>query len=219
MTPSTQGWLSTRRCSALIWIALAAGIGSLLGPGAAVAFEPQPSPGLEEALAHPPGMPPPPTPSPEGQTTEASPESGPTSPLSTGPLERLAGHGRYWGLSITGANGGHPIRRPRELWLAFGTITDYGGESFEEKIDEYAALFWESNCNEHNYKVEATPTRLNLGGGGSTLVGCIGRVQKEERWLERFFGASPHWRLADGRLTLTARGSRIVMHHRRPRPS
>jgi hypothetical protein len=192
----------------------------LFGPGAAVAFEPQPSPGLEEALAHPPGMPPPPTPSPEGQTAaESSSGDDAPSPLSTGPLELLAGHGRYWGLSITGANGGHPIRSPRELWLAFGTITDYGGENLEEKIDEYAALFWESNCNEHNYKVEATPTRLNLGVGGSTAVLCLGRVQKEERWLERFFGASPHWRLADGRLTLTARGSRIVMHHRRPRPS
>lgn len=139
--------------------------------------------------------------------------------LSGGPLEMLSGHGRYWGLSIVGANGGHPIRRPRELWLGFGTITDYGGENFEEKTDEYAALFWESNCNEHDYKVEATPTRLKLGAGGSTLVGCLGRVQKEERWLERFFSASPHWQLDNGRLTLTARGSRIVMHHRRPRTS
>lgn len=136
--------------------------------------------------------------------------------LSGEPLEQLAGHGRYWGLSIVGANGGHPIQRPRELWLAFGTITDYGGKNFEEKTDEYAAVFWESNCNEHNYKVEATPTRLNLSGGGSTLVQCLGRASKEERWLERFFGASPQWRLANGHLTLTARGSRIVMHHRRP---
>ncbi|HEX5593696.1 MAG TPA: META domain-containing protein [Solirubrobacterales bacterium] len=135
------------------------------------------------------------------------------------PLERLAGHGRYWGLSIIGANGGHPIRRPRELWLAFGTITEYGGKNFEEKIDEYAALFWESNCNEHSYKVEATPTRLNLSGGGSTLVLCPGRTLKEERWLERFFEASPHWRLVNGRLALTARGSRIVLHHRRPHSS
>jgi hypothetical protein len=135
--------------------------------------------------------------------------------LSGEPLEQLAGHGRYWGLSIVGANGGHPVRRPRELWLSFGTITDYG-EGIEEKTDEYAALFWESNCNEHNYKVEATPTRLNLSEGGSTLVLCLGRVQKEERWLERFFGASPRWRLSNGHLTLTARGSTIVMHHRAP---
>jgi hypothetical protein len=139
--------------------------------------------------------------------------------LSGEPMKRLAGHGHYWGLSIVGANGGHPIRRPRELWLAFGTITDYGGENFEEKIDEYAALFWESNCNEHTYKVEPTPTRLNLSGGGGTLVLCSGRVSKEEHWLEQFFRASPHWRLANGHLTLTARGSRIVMHHRRPHPS
>lgn len=139
--------------------------------------------------------------------------------LSGEPLERLAGHGRYWGLSIVGANEGHPIRRPRELWVAFGTITDYGGENFEEKTDEYAALFWESNCNEHNYKVESTPTRLNLSGGGGTLVLCPGRVEKEERWLERFFRASPLWRLANRHLTLTARGSRIVMHHRRPHSS
>lgn len=139
--------------------------------------------------------------------------------LSGEPMERLAGHGRYWGLSIVGANEGHPIRLPRELWLAFGAIADYGGENFEEKIDEYAALFWESNCNEHSYKVEPTPTRLNLSGGGGTLVLCSGRVSKEEHWLERFFRASPHWRLANGHLTLTARGSRIVMHHRRPHSS
>jgi hypothetical protein len=132
--------------------------------------------------------------------------------LSGEPLERLAGHGLYWGLSIVGANGGHPISRPRELWLGFGTIADYGA-SEEEKVDEYAALFWESNCNEHTYEVEATPTRLNLEGGRSTSVGCSGRVEKEERWLERFFDASPHWRLARGHLTLAARGSRIVMHH------
>jgi heat shock protein HslJ len=137
--------------------------------------------------------------------------------LSGEPLEQLAGHGRYWGLSIVGANGGHPIRSPRELWLAFGTITDYGGKNGEEKIDEYAALFWESNCNEHSYKVEPTSTRLNLSGGGSTAVLCLGRISTEERWLERFFVAGPHWRLANRDLTLTARGSRIVMHHRRPR--
>lgn len=99
--------------------------------------------------------------------------------LSGEPMERLAGHGRYWGLSIVGANGGHPIRRPRELWLAFGAIADYGGENFEEKIDEYAALFWESNCNEHNYKVEPTSTRLNLSGGGGTLVLCSGRSARK----------------------------------------
>jgi hypothetical protein len=140
-----------------------------------------------------------------------------------GALGRTTGTARrsrsLLGLSIVGANGGHPIRRPRELWLVFGTIADYGGENFEEKTDEYAALFWESNCNEHSYKVEPTPTRLNLSGGGSTLVLCPGRVSKEERWLERFFRASPHWRLMNGHLTLTARGSRIVMHHRRPHSS
>jgi heat shock protein HslJ len=147
-----------------------------------------------------------------GGTATARAEEHPA--LSGEPLEALAGHGRYWGLSIIGANGGHPIRRPRELWLAFGTITDYGGENFEEKIDEYAALFWESNCNEHSYELEATATRLNLSGGGSSLVLCAGRVNKEERWLEQFFKAGPHWLLGNGHLTLTARGSRIVMHHR-----
>jgi hypothetical protein len=51
------------------------------------------------------------------------------------------------------------------------------------------------------------------------LAVVLWRAGKEERWLERFFRASPHWRLANGHLTLTARGSRIVMHHRRPHSS
>ena len=217
MRPSSAEGSLRRKPSSGVWIALAACIGALAMPAAALGYEPQPSPSVEEALAHPPGMPAAPTPAPEGQATESPPEGGPTSPLGTGPLKALAGHGLYWGLSIVGANGGHPIRRPRELWVGFGTITDYGGEDLEEKTDEYAALFWESTCNEHNYEVEATPTRLILGEGESTLVGCMGRVQKEERWLERFFAASPHWRLANGHLTLTARGSQIVLHHRAPR--
>lgn len=205
-------------CATALIFTIAVGPLSLLGPGAAVAYEPHPPPGLEEAETNPPGLPVAPAPAETQPTTEATSEGDPTSPLATEPLRALAGHGRYWGLSIVGVNGGHPIRRPRELWLAFGTITDYGGENLEEKTDEYAALFWESNCNEHNYKVEATATRLNLDGGGSTAVLCLGRVQKEERWLERFFSASPRWRVANGHLTLTARGSRIVMHHRRQTP-
>ncbi|MGE5336016.1 MAG: pyridoxal 5'-phosphate synthase [Nitrososphaerota archaeon] len=40
--------------------------------------------------------------------------------------------------------------------LAFGTITYYGGENFEEEIEEYAALFWESNCN-------STTTHARIG--------------------------------------------------------
>lgn len=142
------------------------------------------------------------------------------SPTPSGePLEQLAGHGLYWGLSIVGVDGGHPIRRPKGLWLGFHTIIEYPAEGSDGEPEEHAALAWNSNCNGHSYILEATATRLNLSKEAQTRKRCTGRIREEETWLEGFFSASPHWRLAHGHLTLTARGSRIVMHHRRPRPS
>jgi hypothetical protein len=136
----------------------------------------------------------------------------------SGPLRRLEGHGLYWATSIKAANGGQPVRNPSELWLGFGSIADYEGKNFEHK-SEYPALFWESNCNEHDYRLMATWRRLKLTEAGSTLVLCGGRAGREEAWLERFFEADPDWRLRRGQLILTDGGSRIVMHHRPPRPA
>jgi hypothetical protein len=132
-------------------------------------------------------------------------------------MAQLTGHGLYWGISLVGADGGHPIENPKGLWLGFRTLIEYPAEGSEEEPEEHAALAWNSNCNGHSYMLEATATRLNLSQEAQTRKRCTGRIREEETWLEGFFSASPHWRLEDGRLTLTARGSRIVMHHRRPR--
>lgn len=158
-----------------------------------------------------------PAPSTEGRPAAEPPPAGGTSPLEAGLLQALAGHGRYRGLSITGPNSAHPIRRPRELTMSFRTLNEYVGES--SKANEYAVLGWKLNCNSHSYKAEVTSTRLNLSDEVETRKRCLGPAQLEERWLERFFAASPHWRLENGRLTLTARGSRIVMRHPQPRAS
>lgn len=125
------------------------------------------------------------------------------------PLEQLAGHGPYRGLSIVDANGGHPVRRPGGLRLSFGTITEHsGGQPIELPV-----MGWKSNCNGHSYRLEATSTRLELSREVSTRMRCAGMAREEERWLGGFFRASPHWQLAGGRLILTTRGSRIVMRH------
>lgn len=159
-----------------------------------------------------------PPPAPESQATaEPLPASPGAAPLETGPVQALAGHGRYRGLSITGPNSAHPIRRPRELTLSFRTLNEPVGEGAQ--ANEYPVLGWKLNCNGHSYKVEVTTTRLNLSDETETRKRCRGHVQLEERWLERFFAASPRWRLENGRLTLTARGSRIVMRHPQTRPS
>jgi META domain len=139
--------------------------------------------------------------------------------LSGEQLEELTGHGDYRGLSITGADGGHPIGRPEELRLGFHTLIEYLPEGSEEEPEEKPMLGWISNCNAHSYRLEATATRLDLSEEVNTKKRCSGRAGEEEAWLGRFFAASPHWRLTNGRLTLMARGSRIVMHHRRPHRS
>jgi hypothetical protein len=146
-----------------------------------------------------------------GATTAPPQDAGSVSPVQPRPLEQLTGNGTYHGLSIVGANGGRPIRRPRELQLGFHTITDHRGEENEE----VTILGWELNCNGHSYRVDVTPTRLNVSEEAGTRIRCAGRVQEEERWLERFFEASPHWRLSGGHLILTARDSRILLRHRR----
>jgi hypothetical protein len=136
--------------------------------------------------------------------------------LSGGPLASLTGHGPYWGRSIVAADGGHPIRKPKGLSVIFGLFIEYPAEGSEAEPEEKAVLAWNSNCNGHSYMLEVTATRLNLSEEANTRKLCAGRVREEENWLERFFSANPRWRLANGRLTLTARGSRIVMEHRTP---
>lgn len=139
--------------------------------------------------------------------------------LSGEPLAELAGHGLYWGTSIVGADGGHPIENPEGLWLGFRTLIEYPAQGSEEEPEEHEALAWNSNCNGHSYRLKATATRLNLSHEANTRKRCTGHVREEETWLERFFSASPHWRLGEGHLTLTAGGSRIVTRHRHRRPS
>lgn len=136
--------------------------------------------------------------------------------LSSRPPETLAGQDGYRGSSVADANGGHPVRNPRQLWLEFVAIAGHGGAAAEERFDEPSELIWESNCNTHIHRVETAASRLKLRAEESTLELCLGPTAREEDWLERFFGANPHWHLADGHLTLTSRGSRIVMGHRRP---
>lgn len=126
------------------------------------------------------------------------------------PLQKLEKRGAFWATSVTDADGGHPIREVRWLWLSFGsvsTIPERGKERHSHPV-----LFWEHTCNEHFYRVHVTRHRFLLKFEGSTAVGCSG---DEDDWLEHFFDAGPHWRLRRGALILTAPTGRIVM---RPNP-
>jgi hypothetical protein len=123
------------------------------------------------------------------------------------PREMLEQRGTFWATSVTSAKGGHPIKDARLLWLGFGSAATLNADGGEEDI--HPLLVWEHTCNEYSYDVKVTSHRFLLEEAVSTAVGCPGH---EDDWLNRFFDASPHWRLHDGSLILTAPAGRIVMH-------
>jgi hypothetical protein len=134
-----------------------------------------------------------------GPASAASEESR---PYEAGRYEWRFENKSFRATSVKGADGGSPLRNPEDLHLAFGWTAIENGPW-------RPALFWEANCNEYNYDFKANANRFLLSEGGSTLVGCVGPIAREDRWLDRFFSSRPLWRLQDGKLRLVA-GKRVL---------
>jgi heat shock protein HslJ len=113
-----------------------------------------------------------------------------------------ADQGRLWGrsfvaTSVRGREGRQtPIARPSDVHVSFS-------KSHGQWIG------WEANCNGFGARVRIRGGRLKLREVVSTAVGCPGRWEQEDRWLDRFFGANPYWRLHGTHLKLWLRG-RVV---------
>jgi hypothetical protein len=123
-------------------------------------------------------------------------------------FRQLRAHRPYQALSVTGSSGGHPLLHPNRLTIGFSSQSDGGGKKETD-------LGWGADCNEHSDPVRVTAHRIRPGKGygWTTAMECIGTPQREDRWLESFFGAALSWRLRDGHLILAGSRGRIVLRH------
>jgi hypothetical protein len=144
-------------------------------------------------------------------------------------FKRLEALGPYHGRSISTAGGLRPIRNPGRLHLRFASRRKIHEGPLPEEPEEPTAgrlvllrakriptLSWDLECNTHTDKVRLTPNRLwvgpdGSGAGDSFEYDCLEVTEDEERWMESFFAADPHWHLRRNRLTLTDRRGRVVL--------
>ena len=113
-----------------------------------------------------------------------------------------------------------PERQPRRedasrLWgrtFVSRSVTDDGSRvelvdgtrirvSFEQRRAG-DSVRWHAGCNTAGGKVAVSPDRLDVTEIASTAVGCPDERQRQDAWVNRFFGSRPFWRLAGDRLTL-----------------
>ena len=69
---------------------------------------------------------------------------------------------------------------------------------------------WRAECNYFGADVDVTERRLVIGETVQTDMGCFKPQMRQDRWMARFFGADPKWRIRhEEKLRLTA-GDRVI---------
>lgn len=112
-----------------------------------------------------------------------------------------AAQGPLWGkafvaTSVRGREGKQtPIAQPADVGISF---------SKSRSRDQW--IGWGANCNGFGARVRIRGGRLKLREVVSSSVACSGRRQREDRWLDGFFGADPRWRLHGAHLKLWSHG-------------
>lgn len=69
----------------------------------------------------------------------------------------------------------------------------------------------EAGCNTHSGAVDLRDHVLYVSDLASTLVGCPGERAGSDAWIDDLLRTDPTWQLDQERLTLTAKGSTVVL--------
>ena len=86
---------------------------------------------------------------------------------------------------------------------------------FEHRSD-YDVVIWKADCNSFGASVHVTKERLFTGQVSGEDVACVvRRPTRQERWLNRFFGADPKWRIRRDETLKLTEGDRVIRLRRR----
>jgi META domain-containing protein len=129
------------------------------------------------------------------------------------------------------AGSAHAVSDPGDLfgrgWVSTAVLK--GGEEHSlfdgtklrvdfNRRDDYDAVAWQANCNSFGADVHATKRRLFTGQVYGTDEGCAKVLHRQDRWMTRFFGSDPRWRIRrGGTLKLTENDRVIKLRRRGPR--
>ncbi|WP_063061140.1 META domain-containing protein [Nocardia sienata] len=69
----------------------------------------------------------------------------------------------------------------------------------------------EAGCNTHSGAVDLRDHVLHVSDLASTLIGCPGDRADSDAWIDDLLRTDPTWQLDQDRLTLTAKGSTVVL--------
>ena len=82
---------------------------------------------------------------------------------------------------------------------------------------EHDGVSWRGDCNIFGARVDITDERLLVGQIAGTEMGCARAQMRRDRWMLRFFGSDPRWRVRrDDTLKLAAGDRAIRLTSRRP---
>jgi hypothetical protein len=80
--------------------------------------------------------------------------------------------------------------------------------------DEGDRVRWRSGCNYYGAEVDVTAEHLNIGVIGSTAVACSKPLNRQDKWVARFFGSNPRWVRHGRRLKLMSADDVIKLRRR-----
>ena len=79
-------------------------------------------------------------------------------------------------------------------------------------------LRWRAGCNSYGSPVRITDSHLDTRGPGEgTDIGCPAALERQDRWLARFFSADPAWTLEGKTLRLVSGDDRLRLRRTAPR--
>lgn len=86
--------------------------------------------------------------------------------------------------------------------------------NFDHRSD-YDIVTWTADCNYFGADVHVANERLFTGQVSGTEQYCLKPQRRQDRWLVRFFGADPKWRIRRNETLKLTRGERVIKLRRR----
>jgi heat shock protein HslJ len=118
-------------------------------------------------------------------------------PASTSAAREIWGR-NFIATEVVGDEEEPPVARPLEIRLFFSGEGEH-------------SVGWKARCNGFGGDVRFTATKMEVDGGGSTLVGCMPEAEEEDEWLSEFMQADPEWRLDGQRLRLISQDTTLEL--------
>ena len=123
-------------------------------------------------------------------------------PAQAGDRAELFGRG-YVSTTVLSDGERHPLFERAKVRVDF----DHGAE--------YDEVSWRAECNIFVARVDIADARLQIGQIAGTEVGCAKPQMRQDRWMLRFFGSDPKWRIRHADTLKLVAGDRVIRLRRR----